>query len=294
MIVEKPLISIIINCHNGEKFLLEAINTIYSQTFTNWEVIFWDNASTDSSAKIANSFDGRIKYFFNDKKTPLGEARVFAVKKASGKYLAFLDCDDLWDHDKLSKQLEVFESDPEIGVVYSRTRIISNETTKISFMPHIDRKLCNGMIFGELAKTNTIPFVSILISKDKYYECGGFPKNYKNSMDYYLLLHILKRYRAVGLDEVLCTYRYHQNNLSKTQDVQQRTEAIQAVSLFLPDEDAKVGIQYHYIKLLIAAIKEKNFKVFFLNLFKVKNPMIYFEVFKLRLRIKKLFNFFHQ
>jgi glycosyltransferase involved in cell wall biosynthesis len=294
VIVEKPLISIIMNCHNGEKFLLEAINTIYSQTFTNWEVIFWDNASTDSSAKIANSFDERIKYFFNDKKTPLGEARVFAVKKASGKYLAFLDCDDLWDHDKLSKQLEVFESDPEIGVVYSRTRIISNETTKISFMPHIDRKLCNGMIFGELAKTNTIPFVSILISKDKYYECGGFPKNYKNSMDYYLLLHILKRYRAVGLDEVLCTYRYHQNNLSKTQDVQQRTEAIQAVSLFLPDEDAKVGIQYHYIKLLIAAIKEKNFKVFFLNLFKVKNPMIYFEVFKLRLRIKKLFNFFHQ
>ena len=161
-------------------------------------------------------------------------------------------------------------------------------------MPHIDRRLCNGMIFGELAKTNTIPFVSILISKVKYYECGGFPKNYKNSMDYYLLLHILKRYRAVGLDEVLCTYRYHQNNLSKTQDVQQRTEAIQAVSLFLPDEDAKVGIQYHYIKLLIAAIKEKNFKVFFLNLFKVKNPMIYFEVFKLRLRIKKLFNFFHQ
>ena len=85
----QPLISIIMNCYNGERFLKSAIDSVFSQTYSNWEIIFWDNASTDSSAKIANSFDERIKYFFNDKKTPLGEARVFAVKKASGKYLLF-------------------------------------------------------------------------------------------------------------------------------------------------------------------------------------------------------------
>ena len=278
MSLDKPLVSIIMNCHNGDKYLTEAISSIYSQTFNDWEIIFWDNASTDYSYQIAHSYDSKLKYFFNQDKTLLGEARVLAVEKAKGKYLAFLDVDDIWDEEKLLKQVSLIETNSKIGFVYCRARVISNETSKISFMPHINRGLSNGMIFGELAKTNFIPFVSILIPLDKYYECGGFPKNYKNSMDYHLLLQISKKYLAVSLDEVLCTYRYHENNLSKTQDVQQRVEAVRAVSLFFPDQDAMVGIQYHYNKLLIASFKEKNYKMFFWSLLKIKNPLIFLSI----------------
>ena len=63
-----PLVSVIINCHNGERFLTEAIESMYSQTYCNWEIIFWDNASTDKSAIIANSFDDKLRYFFAPKK----------------------------------------------------------------------------------------------------------------------------------------------------------------------------------------------------------------------------------
>ena len=89
-----PLVSIIMNCFNGEEFLCEAIDSVYAQSYTNWEIIFWDNASTDQTASIAKSYDKKLKYFRTSKTTSLGEARVAATKKARGKYLAFLDVDD--------------------------------------------------------------------------------------------------------------------------------------------------------------------------------------------------------
>ena len=77
----QPLISVIMNCYNGAKFLEEAIDSIYSQTYSNWEIIFWDNASTDDSASIAKSYDDRLKYHLALETTPLGEARDLALKK---------------------------------------------------------------------------------------------------------------------------------------------------------------------------------------------------------------------
>ena len=62
----QPLVSVIMNCYNGEKYLHKAINSVYAQTFENWEIIFWDNASTDSSAEIARSYDGKIRYFYTE------------------------------------------------------------------------------------------------------------------------------------------------------------------------------------------------------------------------------------
>ena len=98
---KKPLVSIIINCYNGEKYLREAIDSIYSQTYVNWEIIFWDNCSTDRSAEIAKSFDHRLRYYCTVDTTPLGAARNLAIKKTKGKYIAFLDCDDLYLPEKL-------------------------------------------------------------------------------------------------------------------------------------------------------------------------------------------------
>ena len=61
--MREPLISVIINCFNGEEYLREAIDSVYSQTYKNWEIVFWDNASTDSSSSIAKTYDSRLNYF---------------------------------------------------------------------------------------------------------------------------------------------------------------------------------------------------------------------------------------
>ena len=70
-----PLVSVIMNCYNGQEYLEEAIDSVFGQTYTNWEVIFWDNASTDESAKIVKRFPSKIRYFRSRNKMPLGKAR---------------------------------------------------------------------------------------------------------------------------------------------------------------------------------------------------------------------------
>src|SRR3989338_6378909 len=92
---QEPLVSVIMNCYNGEQYLREAIDSVYAQTYKNWEIIFWYNASTDDTQRIATSYDSRLKYFRADVNTPLGQARNMALKKATGIYIAFLDSDDV-------------------------------------------------------------------------------------------------------------------------------------------------------------------------------------------------------
>ena len=102
-----PETSIIMNCHNGEKYLSEAIKSVFSQTYKNWELIFWDNGSTDKSKKIFKNFkDNRLRYFYKHKKVSLYESRNSACKKARGDYIAFLDVDDIWFSKKLEWQIK--------------------------------------------------------------------------------------------------------------------------------------------------------------------------------------------
>ena len=99
-----PKVSIIMNCHNGEKYLKKSISSVINQTYKNWELIFWDNKSTDRSEKIFKDFkDKRLKYFRSNNYLKLYKARNNAIKKCRGKFIAFLDTDDWWLKKKRSK-----------------------------------------------------------------------------------------------------------------------------------------------------------------------------------------------
>ena len=114
-----PLVSVIMNCYNGEAYIAEAVKSILDQTYKNFEVIFWDNQSRDKSAIIYKSFkDKRLKYFYAKKHTSLYEARNLAIKKSKGKFISFLDTDDLWTENKLYLQVKKLEN-KNIGLVYS-------------------------------------------------------------------------------------------------------------------------------------------------------------------------------
>ena len=116
---KKPLISIIMNCYNGEKYLKKSINSIINQSYKNWELIFWDNQSQDNSKKILLSFkDKRIKYFKSKKLLNLYNARNLAITKSIGTYICFLDTDDWWMKKKLQTQVNFINNNKKVNFIY--------------------------------------------------------------------------------------------------------------------------------------------------------------------------------
>ena len=114
------LVSIIINCHNGEKFLQRCLQSVINQNYKNWEIIFWNNNSTDNSKKIFQSYnDERFNYYESTNLTNLSIARNFAISKSKGKFISFLDVDDYWNENKLYKQISFFKTNKKMALLFS-------------------------------------------------------------------------------------------------------------------------------------------------------------------------------
>ena len=255
--MENPLISVQINCHNGGQFLHKAISSVYLQTYKNWEIIFWDNASSDQSVKIARSFDQKVKFFSNKEKKNLGEVRDLASRKAKGKYLTFLDCDDEWLPLKLEEQVKLFQSNSKLGLVYGVANII-NEKDKDLGLSNI-KKIPKGNVFEDLLKENFIIFSSAMVEKKKFFNSGGFPKKFRDSTDYWTFLKIAQKFEIDALDEVCCKCRVHQNNLSNKQRIISVEESILTLKSFLPNKSVEKNLKYHYVSLAIAFLKERKY-----------------------------------
>lgn len=258
--MKHPLVSVIINCYNGEKYLREAIDSIYIQTYQNWEIIFWDNASTDGTAEIAHSYDEKLRYFLSEETTVLGEARVKASKKVRGFYIAFLDADDVWLENKLERQVAIFqENSNQLGFVYGRSEVIFENNSSKGFVYKEERVLPDGDILSELAKENSIVFSSAMVDRNKFFKCGGFPEHLLNSTDYWVFLHMAKEHPCGVLQEVCCKNRIHDNSLSASQKVIGAQEAIDVIESMLPDKRIEGGLEKQYANLSVMYIKELDF-----------------------------------
>jgi len=175
---EQPLVSVIINCFNGEKYLRKALDSVIKQTYRNWEIIFWDNQSTDKSAKIFKSYqDIRLKYYLASSHTKiLYEARNYALEKINGDFIAFLDVDDWWLQNKLEKQIPMF-SDSKVGLVYGKLWYFFEKKNKKKIFKK--KNLPTGMILEELLHENVIGSPTYVIRKKaleslKYHFNGDF------------------------------------------------------------------------------------------------------------------------
>ena len=115
------------NCYNGQRYLRESLNSVLKQTYQNWELIFWDNCSTDNSSSILEEFnDKRFKYFLANQHTTLYQARNLAIQKSNGTFIAFLDTDDIWLPNKLEKQIPLFD-DNSVGLVYGNCWLFNSK-----------------------------------------------------------------------------------------------------------------------------------------------------------------------
>jgi glycosyltransferase involved in cell wall biosynthesis len=210
--VKKPLVSIIMNCYNSDRFLREAIESVYSQTYSNWEIIFWDNASTDDSENIAKSFDDRIKYYQASETTPLGEARNLALSKVSGEYVAFLDCDDLYLTDKLDRQIAIMHGS-DYAMCYGSAIMIDKNGKEIK-KTKVRNK--SGYILDKLLLHYEISMQSVMIRRSTLEgDLLNFDKTLTYSPDYDLFMRIACTNSIGVIHDYISQYRILDNSLSK-------------------------------------------------------------------------------
>ncbi len=211
-----PLVSVIMNIRNGAAFLREALDSVMAQTFTDWELVAWDDCSTDGSAHIVAEYkDARVRYFLSPEDTPLGKARDNAIRQARGEWLAFLDQDDLWTTTKLEKQMALAAEGTGIGIIYGRAVLVwPNGSMRDYDQAHEFVPLPEGDIFTELFRSACfIAMSSAVLHRAAVEEIGAIPQWVELTPDYYLYAAIAHRYQVRAVQEVVCWYRMHDSNL---------------------------------------------------------------------------------
>ncbi len=210
---KNPLVSVIMNCFNGELFLRDSIESVINQTYKNWELIFWDNRSKDKSAEIFKSYkDKRLKYFYADEHVSLYKARNLAIDQSKGDFISFIDTDDLWNQNKLELQIPYFK-DSKVGVVYSNLWIFKKKVTKRKL--YVKNKLPRGNIFYEIIKNYNVGILSAVIRKNFFEKLKEkFDERFSMIGDFDLFLRLSEICIFESIQVPLASVRLHGQNLT--------------------------------------------------------------------------------
>jgi glycosyltransferase involved in cell wall biosynthesis len=208
-----PKVSVIMNCRNGEGYVRGAIESVYAQTFTDWEIIFWDNASTDRTAEIARSFDGKLRYFRSPEPTHLGAARNRAMAQAEGEWIGFLDHDDLCLPNRFARQIEAVTG-KDYALCYAGIREIDENGRFVRDNLPLHS---SGDIFGRLLANCEANLQTTIINAD-------YLKRFKIEMassfmlleDQDLFLRLAAKGPVCVIPEILCVWRLLPSSLTVT------------------------------------------------------------------------------
>ena len=209
--MNRPLISIIIPVYNAEKFIEDTINTVINQTYDNYEIILIDDCSTDNSVNIINKYlNDNIRLYKNKENIGVGLTRNVGIKHSKGDYIAFLDADDLWDKDKLEKQVKFMQDNNYVftytGYVFSNA--LGEPTGKKIFVP----SKCN---YNGYLKTTIIWTSTVMLDMNYFTKEDIYMPNQRRGEDGATWLKLLKKVDyAYGYNEILSRYRRTKNSLS--------------------------------------------------------------------------------
>lgn len=209
-----PLFSILMNVCNGRPYLPAALQSALAQSFTDWELIFYDDASDDGSADVLQQFpDGRIRYLRTERRICLAEAREKALLEAKGDWIAILDQDDLWHPEKLRRQADCIAADKagRLGLVYTRAVAFSDDGRRWEADPwHRPGRLPHGAIATDLFATGVfIVMSSVAFRRDLALRTLPFPRDLPDITDVYLYGELMARFEAAAVQEYCTWYRHH-------------------------------------------------------------------------------------
>lgn len=249
-----PTVSVIMNCYNGEKYLREAINSVYAQTFTDWEIILWDDASTDGTDEIAKSYNEKLRYFKGKKAVSLGQARNWAIEKSKGAFIAFLDQDDMWLSEKLEMQIPVFQSDEGIGIVISDIYFF-NDNEGIIKQAYLKKKPPIGFVFRELLKSYFISLGTAVIRRRSLESLTyWFDERFTMIEETDLFIRIAYTWKLGYVDKPLAKWRMHKDSWTFSKPLSLPHEKIMMLDTYtqiFDDFNATYANEIKYLKATI-------------------------------------------
>jgi glycosyltransferase involved in cell wall biosynthesis len=208
-----PRVSVILTSYNHEKYIREAIKSALAQTFNDFELIIWDDASTDNSWQIINSYtDPRIVAFRNNER----RRGIFGINKAisqitSGEYIAIHHSDDVWEPDKLAKQVAFLDENHEIGAIFTNALAIGEDSKPLNDFSHF-----YSIIFDQPNRTrhewlnlffnrgNALCHPSVLIRRECYDRCGLYRFGLAQVTDFDMWIRLCMKYEIYVLPESTC------------------------------------------------------------------------------------------
>jgi glycosyltransferase involved in cell wall biosynthesis len=217
-------VTVILTSYNHEKTLQEAIDSVLHQTFSNFELIILDDVSVDYSWQIIESYtDPRIKSFRNDKnrRANYGINKAIKEKEIQGEYIAIHHSDDIWEHDKLEKQVRFLEENPQIGAVFTWAQIIDEEGKSFEDESHLYYK-----IFEQPNRTrdewlnhffyvgNALCHPSVLVRKEVYEQVGLYRYGMAQLADFDMWVRLAMKFEIHVIQEKLSRFRVHQDEVN--------------------------------------------------------------------------------
>ena len=201
--------------YNAAKYIKETIESVLSQSYSDWELIIIDDGSTDNTLVIVKQYatsNAQIRYIYQENKGQ-SFARNRGIEEAKGKYIAFLDADDLFLPTKLEKQIKFLENNPECGVSYCKIyHFFEDNKQKLFYnsQPHY-----SGDIFEKVLAQNFVNPLAVVLRKEILDKYGAFKEDWRRVDEQYLWVKLaFSGVKFCYLDNPLAYYRVHSQSLS--------------------------------------------------------------------------------
>ncbi|MDX2471393.1 MAG: glycosyltransferase family A protein [SAR324 cluster bacterium] len=212
-----PKVSIIMPAYNSEATIGDAVATVIAQNYKSWELVIINDGSTDSTEKVAASFeDDRIRLITHIN-CGVAKSRNRGLEEASGELIAFLDADDLWLPDKLQMQVEQFAKGGErLGLAHHNYVEFGDFGERLpGHLKHCKGLALAGEIWQDLMVVNFIGTLSVMVKKEALTQVGGFDETLNGPEDWDLWIKVAKDWQIGYIPEPLALYRQHEGGISK-------------------------------------------------------------------------------
>lgn len=209
-----PLISVIIPTYNCGKYIREALEGVFNQTYKNYEVLVIDDGSTDNTKEVLKEYEQKIKYFYQENKG-LSITRNRGIKEAQGELIALLDSDDIWLPEKLELQTDLILKNDKTGMVFCGCYMVDEIGKIIRKMPQ-KKYSCKSKFFDALLITNIVigSGATPLVRRQCFEKIGLFDEKLKSAEDWDMWLRILRFYDIKSIELPLAKVRMRPDSIS--------------------------------------------------------------------------------